>query len=40
VVNTGSATCEDVRRLMAHIQETVFKATGILLEPEVKLIEG
>ena len=40
VVNTGNATCEDVRRLMAHIQETVYKATGILLEPEVKFIEG
>ena len=39
VVNTGSATCEDVRRLMAHIQETVYKNTGILLEPEVKMID-
>jgi UDP-N-acetylenolpyruvoylglucosamine reductase len=29
-----------VRRLMAHIQETVYKNTGILLEPEVKIIEG
>ena len=40
VVNTGGASFEDVRRLMAHIQETVYKNTGILLEPEVKIIEG
>ena len=39
VVNRGGATCEDVRRLMAHIQETVFARSGIMLEPEVKLID-
>ena len=39
VVNRGGATCEDVKRLMAHIQETVFARSGIMLEPEVKLID-
>ncbi|MCL2588572.1 MAG: UDP-N-acetylmuramate dehydrogenase [Oscillospiraceae bacterium] len=38
VVNRGGATCADVLRLMAHIQETVYRRTGITLEPEVKRI--
>ena len=38
VVNRGGASCEDVKRLMAHIQESVFRCSGITLEPEVKLI--
>ena len=38
VVNRGGATCDDVKRLMAHIQKTVFEHSGITLEPEVKLI--
>lgn len=38
VVNRGDATCDDVQRLMAHIQETVLCETGISLEPEVKFI--
>lgn len=38
VVNTGSATCEDVLRLMEHIQNTVRSRSGIELEPEVRII--
>lgn len=38
VINRGDATCDDVLRLMAHIQETVLQQTGVELEPEVKLI--
>jgi len=38
VVNRGGATCDDVCRLMDHIRETVFRQTGIMLEPEVQLI--
>ena len=38
VVNRGGASCEDVKRLMAHIQKTVFEHSGITLEPEVRLI--
>lgn len=40
VVNRGGASFDDVRRLIAHIQETVFAQTGIRLEPEVKIIEN
>lgn len=36
IVNTGHATCRDVEELIAYIQETVQKQTGISLECEVK----
>lgn len=38
VVNRGGASFDDVLRLMEHIQETVLASSGILLEPEVKII--
>ncbi len=38
VVNRGGATFDDVLRLMEHIQNAVFARSGILLEPEVKII--
>ena len=38
VVNRGGATADDVRRLMALVQETVLRETGVALEPEVRLL--
>ncbi len=38
VINTGDATFADVTARMARIRETVYAETGILLEPEVKII--
>ena len=38
VVNRGNATADDVRRLMALVQETVLRETGVALEPEVRLL--
>jgi len=38
VVNTGTASCEDVLRLMDHIRNTVLARSGIELEPEVRII--
>ncbi len=38
IVNTGSATAKDVIRLIEYIRNTVFEHTGILLEPEVRII--
>jgi UDP-N-acetylmuramate dehydrogenase len=35
IVNTGNATAEDVRALIAYAQEQVYKHNGIMLEPEV-----
>lgn len=38
VVNTGEATSQDVLNLIAHIQHTVHRQTGIELESEVRII--
>ena len=38
VINRGGATADDVRRLMALIQSTVLRETGVVLEPEVKFL--
>lgn len=38
VINTGGATAEDVLNVMRHVQEEVFRNSGIMLEPEVRLI--
>jgi len=38
VINRGGATCEDVLRLMAHVQETVARRTGVRLDPEVRRV--
>lgn len=38
VINKGGATCEDVLSVMRHVREVVLTDSGILLEPEVRLI--
>src|SRR5579884_808214 len=38
IINLGGARAEDVRRLMDLARDKVRLATGILLEPEVKLV--
>ena len=38
IINTGGATCSDVLALIETIQKMVFDASGIRLEPEVKVI--
>lgn len=35
IVNTGGATCEDVKNLIKIIQDKVFKDSGVMLETEV-----
>lgn len=40
IVNSGNATSEDVISLIKHVQETVLSKTGVMLEPEVKIIRG
>lgn len=39
VINTGGATCEDVVRLMEHIEEQVYLRFGVQLEREVRLVK-
>jgi len=38
IVNTGSAAFSDVLAVIKHVQKTVFDKTGIMLEPEIKII--
>ena len=38
VINTGGATFADVTELMAKVQQAVFEAHGVRLEPEVRII--
>ncbi len=38
IVNTGGATCDDVRRLIDHIQTTVFALFGVRLECEIRFL--
>ena len=40
VINTGDATAEDVRTLMAHVQKTVKEKFDVTLEPEVIYLES
>lgn len=40
IINTGNATCADVLALIRLIQEEVFKAAGVKLEPEIRRIGG
>ncbi len=38
IVNLGGATCADVLAVAEHVSKTVFEATGIKLEREVRVI--
>lgn len=38
VINTGGATCRDVLDLITLVRQTVLAETGVLLEPEVRLL--
>lgn len=40
VINVGSATCHDVLALMGAVQKQVQERFDVLLEPEVKIIQG
>lgn len=38
VINYNNATCEDVKKLISHIKDTVYKADNVELLPEVILV--
>jgi UDP-N-acetylmuramate dehydrogenase len=38
IINAGSATAEDFRSMVQHIQRAVFEKAGFLLEPEVVFV--
>ena len=39
VINRGGATCADVLALMEQVRQRVLDATGVTLEPEVRIVE-
>ena len=39
VINTGDATAEDILSLIRLIQNTVFDKSGVMLEPEVRIMK-
>lgn len=39
IMNTGSASADDVLKLMAIVQEKVFQEFNVRLEPEVKIVD-
>ncbi|KAA0258372.1 UDP-N-acetylmuramate dehydrogenase [Deferribacter autotrophicus] len=39
IVNCGDAKSKDILAIIDHVQSTVYKKFGILLEPEVKIIK-
>lgn len=38
VINTGNATANDVKQLIDHVSEEVYKQFGVIIEPEVKIL--
>lgn len=40
IVNLGNATSKDVLDLIRYVRKTVYEKTGVLLEPEVRIIGG
>ena len=38
IINTGGATANDVLELMRHVRKVVYEKSGIMLEPEIRLI--
>ena len=38
LINAGGATCADVLELSRQVRETVFRRTGVRLEPEVRVV--
>lgn len=38
IVNAGGATCADILGLIRLVRETVFRESGVMLEPEVRML--
>ena len=38
VINTGNASASDIMAVISYVRETVERKTGVLLEPEVKIL--
>lgn len=40
IINRGGATCADILELIEQVKRRVFEATGVTLEPEVRILGG
>ncbi|MBQ8175354.1 MAG: UDP-N-acetylmuramate dehydrogenase [Clostridia bacterium] len=40
IINRGGATAEDVRTLITHVRREVLHTTGVLLIPEIEILEN
>lgn len=40
IINYDKASCEDIKRLISFIQETVLRDTGVSLERELKILDA
>lgn len=40
IINRGGATCADILELIDQVRRRVFEATGVTLEPEVRILGG
>ncbi len=38
IINRGGASCDDVLHVIEYVQNTVFRLTGTVLEPEIRVI--
>lgn len=38
IINRGGATCDDVLRLLNLVRDTVFRRSGVTLEPEIRIL--
>ena len=38
IINIGNASSEDILKLISHVQDVVYKTSGVMLEPEVRII--
>ena len=38
ILNLGNATAKDILSLIGEVQEKVYQETGLILEPEIRII--
>ena len=38
IINIGDATSADIYKLIGHVRQVVYQKTGVILEPEIKII--
>ena len=38
IINRGGATAEDMKRIMEDVRQRVYERTGVLLEPEIRIL--